>query len=214
MAKLIKIIRRPARQAGVDRKTKETSIRAMLTLDGTGKYRIDSGMGFLDHMLETFSKHGLFDLQLHASGDLQVDFHHTVEDIGIVLGQAFRKALGDKKGITRFGSALVPMDESLAECVVDLSGRPVLVYEVDFSRGARGGTAQDERVGDFPISLVHEFFEAFSTNSETTLHLTLRRGQNAHHGIEAIFKAAARALRQAVSYDPRTASVPSTKGVL
>lgn len=212
MAQVIKIVRRPARQAGVERKTKETTVKAALVIDGAGKYIIDTGMGFLDHMLETFAKHGLFDLKLHASGDLRVDFHHTVEDIGLVLGQAFKKALGDKTGITRFGSAVVPMDESLGECVVDLSGRPVLVYDVQF--GSNGGKAQDERVGDFPVSLVHEFFEAFSTSSETTMHLYLRRGQNAHHGIEALFKAAARAFRQAAAFDSRTAGVPSTKGVL
>lgn len=212
MARVIKIIRRQARRGEMERKTKETAVRVSVTLDGTGKYRIDTGMGFLDHMLETFSKHGLFDVLIHASGDLRVDFHHTVEDIGLVLGQAFRKALGDKKGITRFGSAVVPMDESLAECAVDLSGRPVLVYDVNFGSNGRG--AVDERVGDFPVSLIHEFFEAFSTSSESTLHLTLRRGQNAHHGIEALFKATARALRQAVAFDPRSAGVPSTKGVL
>lgn len=212
MAQVIKIVRRPARHAAVERKTKETSVKAAFAIDGAGRYLIDTGMGFLDHMLETFAKHGLFDLKLHASGDLRVDFHHTVEDIGLVLGQSFRQALGDKKGITRFGSALVPMDESLAECVVDLSGRPVLVYDVRFGTNGRGSS--DERVGDFPVSLVHEFFEAFSTASETTLHLSLRRGENAHHGIEALFKAAARALRTAASFDPRTAGVPSTKGVL
>ena len=212
MARIIKLIRKPARTASLERKTKETSVRVALNLDGAGKYRIDTGMGFLDHMLETFTKHSLFDLQVHAAGDLRVDFHHTVEDIGIVLGQALRQALGDKKGINRFGAALVPMDEALAECAVDLSGRPILVYEVELGKGGR--TAQDERVGDFPVSLVHEFFESFSTSSESTLHLTLRRGENAHHGIEAIFKAAARAFRQSVAYDPRTAGVPSTKGVL
>lgn len=212
MAKVIKIVRIPARQAAVERKTKETSVQVTLVLDGTGKYRVDTGMGFLDHMLETFAKHGLFNLHAHAAGDLRVDFHHTVEDIGLVLGQAFRQALGDKKGIVRFGAALIPMDESLAECAVDLSGRPVLVYDVEF--GSAGRPGKDERIGDFPVTLVHEFFEAFSTNSETTLHLSLRRGQNAHHGIEALFKAAARALRQAVAYDPRSAGVPSTKGVL
>ncbi|MBI4177979.1 imidazoleglycerol-phosphate dehydratase HisB [bacterium] len=212
MARVIKIIRRAARQAAIDRKTRETQIEVRLVIEGTGKYLIDTGMGFLDHMLETFTKHGLFDLKVHARGDLKVDFHHTVEDIGIVLGQAFKKALGDKKGILRFGSALVPMDESLAECAVDLSGRPVLVYSVDL--GSNGRSPQDERVGDFPVSLVREFFEAFSTNSESTLHLTLRHGENAHHGIEALFKAAARAMRIAVSIDPRNPGIPSTKGVL
>ncbi len=208
MPRVIKIVRRAARQAAAERKTKETQVQVALNLDGAGRYLIDTGMGFLDHMLESFAKHGMFDLKIHAKGDLRVDFHHTVEDIGLVLGQAFRKALGDKKGVTRFGAASVPMDESLAECAVDLSGRPVFVYEADFGGGA------DERVGDFPVSLVREFFEAFTTTSETTLHLGLRRGQNAHHGIEAMFKAAARAFRQAVSPDPRATDVPSTKGVL
>lgn len=213
MARVIKIVRRPARAAAVERKTKETSVKVALAIDGAGKYLVDTGIGFLDHMLETFSRHGLFDLKIHAAGDLRVDFHHTVEDIGLVLGQAWKQAMGDKKGITRFGSAVVPMDESLAECVVDLSGRPVLVYDVRFA--SSNGGASDERIGDFPVSLVHEFFEAFSTASETTLHLCLRRGQNAHHGIEALFKAAARAFREAASFDPRMAGVvPSTKGVL
>lgn len=213
MGRVIKIIRRAARQAAVERRTKETQVQAGLVIEGTGKYLIDTGMGFLDHMLETFAKHGLFDLKVHAKGDLNVDFHHTVEDIGLVLGQAFKKALGDKKGIVRFGSAVIPMDECLAECVVDLSGRPVLVYNVEFA--SNGKPVQDERVGDFPVSLVHEFFEAFSTASETTLHLSLRYGQNAHHGVEALFKAAARAMRHAVDVDPRAAGiVPSTKGVL
>ncbi|OGH55826.1 MAG: imidazoleglycerol-phosphate dehydratase [Candidatus Lindowbacteria bacterium RIFCSPLOWO2_12_FULL_62_27] len=213
MPPVIKIVRRPVRQAALERKTKETSIKVALAIDGTGNYAVDTGMGFLDHMLETFTKHGLFNLKIHAAGDLRVDFHHTVEDIGLVMGQAFKQALGDKAGITRFGSAVIPMDEALAECVVDLSGRPVLVYEVQFG-ASRSGAASDERIGDFPVSLVHEFFEAFSTSSETTLHLYLRRGQNAHHGIEALFKAAARALRLAASYDPRVSGVPSTKGVL
>lgn len=211
MARVIKIVRRAARKAAVERKTKETSVRVDLTLDGVGKYRIDTGMGFLDHMLETFSKHGLFDLAVHATGDLRVDYHHTVEDIGLVLGQAFRRALGDKKGIQRFGASTIPMDESLAECAVDLSGRPVLVYDVDFGGGAK---SSDDRVGEFPVSLFREFFEAFSTSSETTVHLILRRGKNSHHGIEALFKSFARAFKQAISYDPRVAGVPSTKGVL
>jgi imidazoleglycerol-phosphate dehydratase len=211
MPRVIKIVRRAARQATVERKTKETQVRVILNLDGAGRYLIDTGMGFFDHMLESFSKHGQFDLKVHATGDLRVDFHHTVEDVGIVLGQAVRKALGDKTGITRFGSALIPMDESLAECAVDLSGRPVLVYDAQFGSNGRG---TDERVGDFPVSLINEFFEAFTTASEMTLHLSLRRGQNAHHGIEAMFKAAARALRQAVAIDPRSIGVPSTKGVL
>lgn len=212
MPKVIKIVRRPVRRAQVERKTKETAVRVSLTLDGQGQYRVDTGMGFFDHMLETFTKHSMFDLHVHASGDLRVDYHHTVEDIGLVLGQALRQALGDKKGITRFGWAAIPMDESLAECAVDLSGRPILVYDAE--SGFEGKSPRDERIGEFPVSLVHEFFEAFSTTSETTLHLTLRRGKNAHHNIEAMFKAAARALRQAVSIDPRRAGIPSTKGVL
>ncbi len=215
MARVIQIVRQPLRRAALERKTKETSVRVSLTIEGKGSYLIDTGMGFFDHMLETFAKHGLFDLQVHATGDLRVDFHHTVEDIGLVLGQAIRQAMGDKKGIVRFGCATIPMDESLAECVIDLSGRPVLVYDVDL--GADGRTQRgpkDERVGDFPVSLIREFFEAFSTSSEMTLHLILRRGRNAHHSIEALFKSIARALRQAVAVDPRMLGVPSTKGVL
>ena len=177
-----------------------------LDLDGTGKYSVSTGIGFLDHMLEQLSRHSLIDLTVKAEGDLHIDFHHTTEDVGIVLGQAFAKALGDKRGIRRFGHALVPMDETLAEAAVDISGRPFLVWEVDFER---------PKIGQMDTELFEEFFRALAMNALVTLHVTRRRGRNAHHVAEACFKATARALRMAVEADPRAGdAIPSTKGAL
>jgi len=189
----------------ISRKTNETDISLTLSLDGSGICKVDTGIGFFDHMLTALAKHGLFDLTVTCKGDLEVDAHHTVEDVGICIGQALEKALGDKKGITRFGSAYVPMDEALARAVIDLSGRGHLVYEATFT---------EEMIGTFPTSLGMEFFTALSQNGRFNLHIDLIRASNAHHGMEAIFKAVARALRQAVSQDPRVTGVPSTKGSL
>lgn len=176
-----------------------------LTVDGTGASRIRTGIAFLDHMLELFSKHGFFDLVVEAAGDLDVDQHHTVEDVGLALGQAFRDALGDKVGIRRFGHATVPLDEALVSVVVDLSGRPYLVYALDPKR---------ERVGNFDTSLVHDFLLAFANELKVNLHVDCVRGRNAHHMIEACFKAFGRAMDQATALDPRVVGVLSTKGVL
>jgi len=196
----------PPRAATLTRSTSETDITLSLNLDGTGQASIATGVGFFDHMLTAFARHGLFDLTVTARGDLHIDAHHTVEDVGIVLGQAFANALGDKRGITRFGQALIPMDEALAEAAVDISGRAHLAYTVDFAR---------ENLGGMDTQLVEEFFRAFTGNARLTLHLTRRAGENAHHVAESCFKAAARALRMAVSPDPRAAGViPSTKGAL
>jgi imidazoleglycerol-phosphate dehydratase len=194
------------RRATITRKTTETDISLTLDLDGTGQASIETGVGFFDHMLNAFARHGLFDLSVTAKGDLHIDAHHTVEDVGIVLGQAFAQALGDKRGITRFGSALVPMDEALAEAAVDISGRAHLAWSVDFAREALGG---------MDTQLFEEFFRAFTGNSRLTLHVISRAGSNAHHVAESSFKAAARALRMAVAPDPRVAGlIPSTKGAL
>jgi imidazoleglycerol-phosphate dehydratase len=196
----------PPRAATLTRTTSETDITLSLNLDGTGQASIATGVGFFDHMLTAFARHGLFDLTVTARGDLHIDAHHTVEDVGIVLGQAFANALGDKRGITRFGQALIPMDEALAEAAVDISGRAHLAYTVDFER---------ENLGGMDTQLVEEFFRAFTGNARLTLHLTRRAGQNAHHVAESCFKAAARALRMAVAHDPRAAgAIPSTKGAL
>lgn len=193
------------RSARIQRRTAETDIDLTLALDGSGACRSETGIGFFDHMLSAFARHGLFDLDLACRGDLDVDAHHTVEDVGICLGRALSEALGDRAGIARFGHSLVPMDEALARAVVDLSGRPYLVYDAAFS---------EERIGAFPASLGLEFFRALSDHARANLHLDLLRGTNAHHGVEALFKAAARALRQAVERDPRVHGIPSTKGVL
>jgi len=193
------------RNARIQRKTAETDIDLTLALDGCGTCRTETGIGFFDHMLTAFARHGLFDLTVACKGDLEVDAHHTVEDVGICLGQAFSQALGDKAGIVRFGHSYVPMDEALARAVVDLSGRPYLVYNAAFT---------EEMIGAFPSSLALECLRALADNARITLHIDLLRGANAHHGIEAIFKAAARALRQAVERDARAQGVPSTKGVL
>ena len=194
------------RTAAVTRTTKETDISITLTLDGTGRTDIQTGIGFFDHMLEAFGRHGLFDLTVWAKGDLRVDGHHTVEDVGIVLGQAFAQALGDKRGITRFGSLMLPMDEALVLAAVDISGRGALHWDVDVPY---------VMVGDFDATLAKEFFIAFATNAGITLHIRELAGENVHHVLEASFKAAARALRAAVETDPRAAGeLPSTKGAL
>ena len=194
-----------ARAAVIDRKTKETDISITLELDGTGKSEISTGIGFFDHMLEGFSRHGFFDLQCKVTGDLQVDGHHTVEDTGIVLGQAIAKAAGDKKGICRYGSFILPMDDALVLCAVDLCGRPYLNFDCTFPV---------ERVGGLDTELVREFFYAVSYSAAMNLHLKLLDGSNAHHMIEAMFKAFAKALDQAVSMDSRITDVLSTKGSL
>jgi len=197
--------KQPNRTAEISRKTKETNIRLALNLDGTGKSAARTGVGFFDHMLDLLARHSLIDMTIDAKGDLDVDAHHTVEDVGIVLGQAIEKALGDKRGICRYGWAIVPMDESLAQVAVDLSGRPAFVFKVKFPRGT---------IGDFPVELVEEFFKSLATNAKMNLHVTVPYGSNNHHISEAIFKATAKALRQAVSHDPRITDVPSTKGSL
>lgn len=193
------------RKGEVARKTKETEISVSLDLDGEGRSTISTGVGFFDHMLTHLAKHSLFDVEVQAQGDLEIDGHHTVEDVGICLGQAFLKALGEPVGITRYGRAAVPMDEVLAEAAVDVSGRPYLVFHGDLPR---------TKVGEFDAELAREFFQAFAMNSRITLHLNLRYGSNAHHCIEGLFKAFARALREAVAQDPRVKGVPSTKGML
>lgn len=194
------------RIATLSRKTAETDVTLTLDLDGSGMAEVDSGIGFLDHMLTAFARHGLFDLTVRAAGDLHIDCHHTTEDVGIVLGGAFAQAIGEKRGIRRFGHALVPMDEALAEAAVDISGRGLLVWNVAFER---------ERLGEMDTELFEEFFRAFATNALVTLHLTRHVGTNAHHVAESVFKAAARALRMAAEPDSRAGDViPSTKGSL
>ncbi|MBV8781049.1 MAG: imidazoleglycerol-phosphate dehydratase HisB [Phycisphaerae bacterium] len=194
------------RSADISRSTKETQIKLALNLGGTGVTSIKTGVGFLDHMLDLLGRHSLVDLTVEASGDLHIDAHHTVEDVGIVLGQALEKALGEKRGIYRYGWAIVPMDESLAQVAIDLSGRPAFVFKVPF-RGAL--------IGQFPTELIEEFFKAMATTAKMNLHITVPYGTNNHHIAEAIFKAMAKALRQAVSEDPRNAGgMPSTKGSL
>jgi imidazoleglycerol-phosphate dehydratase len=194
------------RTATVSRKTTETEIAVTLNLDGTGKAKLATGVPFLDHMLDQVARHGLIDLDVEAKGDLHIDAHHTVEDIGIALGQAVAKAIGDKKGIRRFGHAYVPLDEALSRVVIDFSGRPGLEFHVAFVRA---------RIGEFDVDLVHEFFQGFVNHAQVTLHVDNLRGSNAHHQAETAFKAFARALRMAVEPDPRAGgAVPSTKGTL
>jgi imidazoleglycerol-phosphate dehydratase len=194
------------RKAEIQRDTKETQVFVAVDLDGTGKAQLASGIPFLDHMLDQVARHGAIDLTVRAQGDLEIDAHHTVEDIGITLGQAMAKALGDKKGIRRYGHAYVPLDEALSRVVVDFSGRPGLEFHVDFSRA---------RVGDFDVDLTHEFFQGFVNHAQATLHVDNLRGDNAHHQCETVFKAFARALRMAVEADPRAGgAIPSTKGSL
>ena len=194
------------RQADISRNTLETRIRVALDLDGTGVARLATGVGFFDHMLDQIARHGLIDLTVEASGDLHIDAHHTIEDVGITIGQALAKALGDKKGLRRYGHAYVPLDEALSRVVVDLSGRPGLVFNVPFTRAM---------IGEFDVDLVHEFFQGLVNHAGITLHIDALRGDNSHHQCETLFKAFARALRMAVEADPRAAgAVPSTKGSL
>ena len=193
------------RIASVNRKTKETDIRMELFLDGTGKYDVSTGIGFFDHMLEGFAKHGFFDMTVKVTGDLQVDGHHTVEDTGIVLGQAIARAVGDKKGIKRYGYFILPMDDALALCAVDLCGRPYLNFECEFTT---------ERIGNLDTELIREFFYAIAYNAGMNLHIKLLSGTNNHHIAEAVFKAFAKALDMAVSMDSRLEDVLSTKGSL
>jgi len=193
------------RIAKIERKTKETQIELELNLDGEGRYEIGTGNGFFDHMLSHLARHGLMDLTLKAQGDLHVDAHHTVEDVAICLGQALDQALADKKGITRFGWAAVPMEDSLAQVAIDISGRPGLAYNVEFNA---------EKIGDFDVELVAEFLRGFSNNAKLNLHVIVPYGTNNHHIAEAIFKALGRSLSQAIGRDTRVKDVPSTKGVL
>jgi len=195
-----------ARIAEITRTTSETDITVRLTLDGSGQSEIATGVGFLDHMLTAFARHALVDLVVRAQGDLHIDFHHTTEDIGIVLGQAIAHAVGDKRGVVRYGSAVVPMDEALVDAALDLSGRPFLAWSVGFER---------DKIGEMDTELFEEFFRALAMNSLMTLHVTQRAGRNAHHVAEACFKAVARALRMATETDPRApGAIPSTKGAL
>ena len=194
-----------AREAEVRRGTKETDVRVRLRLDGTGRSQVSTGVAFLDHMLELFARHGLFDLEVSCSGDLEIDDHHSVEDIAICLGQALSQALGDKAGVARYGMSLVPMDEALCRAVVDLSGRFYLVYEVETRR---------QTIGNFSVELAEHFWRSFAEAARCNLHIDCLRGRNTHHILEGTFKATARALRQAVERDPRVRGVLSTKGVL
>ena len=193
------------RKAKISRKTKETNINVELNIDGKGKYKVDTGIGFLDHMLELCAKHGFFDLELKAVGDLQVDDHHTVEDVGICLGDAFRQAVSDKSGIRRFGNFEMPMYEALAKITLDFCGRPFLVYNTPLT---------NEKIGTFDVELVEEFFHGFVNHSGTTLHINVAHGSNRHHIVEAVFKGIAKALDAATSVDERIVGVLSTKGKL
>lgn len=194
------------RQASIARKTKETEISASIDLDGTGHYDIKTGIGFLDHMLEQLARHSLIDIKLEAKGDLHIDFHHTAEDAGIVLGQAFAKALGDKVGIARYADVHLPMDEAMTRVAIDVSGRPFLIWQVEFSQA---------KIGEMDTELFREWFQAFAQNAGITLHIANLYGVNNHHIAETCFKGLARALRQAITLDPRQAGrVPSTKGML
>ncbi|HLE67229.1 MAG TPA: imidazoleglycerol-phosphate dehydratase HisB [Burkholderiales bacterium] len=194
------------RTAEVVRDTRETQIRVRLNLDGTGAAKLSTGIPFLDHMLDQVARHAMLDLEVDARGDLHIDAHHTVEDVGIALGQSFARAIGDKAGVRRFGHAYVPLDEALSRAVIDLSGRPGLEYHVRFTRAL---------IGEFDVDLVHEFFQGFVNHAQVTLHVDNLRGDNAHHQCETVFKAFARALRMASERDPRSdGAVPSTKGML
>ena len=193
------------RKAEVKRKTKETDISVYLKLNGRGEYKVNTAVPFLDHMLSQIAKHGLFDMEINAKGDTDVDFHHTVEDVGIALGDAFKKALGEKVGIKRYGHAVIPLNEALSMVSVDISGRPFIVYNVKMPK---------EKVGEFDVELTEEFFRAFANSSGMSLHINMIYGNNLHHIIESIFKAAARALDEATSLDERVKGIPSTKGKL
>ena len=196
---------RRQRSAGVERKTRETDVRVEIDLDGTGEFSVSTGIPFLDHMLESFARHGAFDLRVSAKGDLAVDAHHTVEDVAITLGQALREALGSAAGIRRYGAALLPMAEAKVEVAVDVSNRPYLVYRVELA---------NQRIGGFDAALVEDFLYAFSQNAGLDLHVELRYGKSPHHVVEAIFKGTARALRQALERDPRQPGLPTVKGAL
>ncbi|OIP37387.1 imidazoleglycerol-phosphate dehydratase [Candidatus Desantisbacteria bacterium CG2_30_40_21] len=200
------------RQAEIKRKTRETDVNLWINLDGTGNAKLDTGIGFLDHMLELFSKHGFFDLKVQAKGDIHVDYHHTVEDIGICLGEGVAKALVDKRGIRRYGAVSLPMDEALVDVALDISGRGMLIFNVKFSDLTTGMNGDD--IKRFDVELVKEFFRAFSQHSSITIHINLEYGENSHHIIEAIFKAFARALCLAVEVDKRIEGVLSTKGMI
>ena len=194
------------RQASVERKTKETQIKATVNLDGTGKYAVSTGVGFLDHMLEQLARHSLMDLTVEAKGDLHIDFHHTTEDVAICIGEAVAKALGERKGITRYGSATIPMDETLTDVAIDLSNRPYLIWKVAFTK---------PKLGEMDTELFKEWFQAFAQAAGATLHVWNKYGENNHHIVESCYKGLARALRQAAEIDPRKSdAVPSTKGVL
>lgn len=194
------------RTADITRNTNETRVRVSINLDGTGRQSINSGVPFLDHMLDQIARHGLIDLDIHCDGDTHIDDHHTVEDIGITLGQAFAAAIGDKAGVRRYGHAYVPLDESLTRVVIDFSGRPGLYYDVPFTRA---------RIGNFDVDLAREFFQGFVNHAQATLHIDNLKGENAHHQCETVFKAFGRAVRMAIEFDPRNEGViPSTKGVL
>jgi len=194
------------RKALIERKTKETDIKLILNLDGKGQYSINTSIPFFDHMLTLMCKHGIFDIKLKAKGDIEIDYHHTIEDIGIVFGKAVKQALGDMKGISRFGQATVPMDEALASVSIDISGRPYLVYRIAFPKKSK--------IKNFDPDLIEDFLQAFVSNSGITLHVESPYGRNTHHIIEAVFKALGRALRNAVYIDPRIKGIPTTKGQL
>ncbi len=204
-AALDREISSPARSADIQRKTRETSVAVALRLDGSGRGEINTGVPFLDHMLDSFARHGFFDLRVTATGDLHIDDHHTVEDVGIVLGRAFRQALGDRSGIRRFGNATIPLDEALCTAVVDISGRAYLAYNIEI---------REERVGNFQTILVHDFMKALADETGMNLHLNLHAGRNPHHIVEATFKALARAMDAATAVEPRLSGVLSTKGTL
>ncbi|MED0680737.1 imidazoleglycerol-phosphate dehydratase HisB [Aneurinibacillus thermoaerophilus] len=193
------------RRAAIERKTNETDIKLSFNIDGEGETELKTGVPFLEHMLDLFTKHGHFDLMVDAKGDIEIDYHHTVEDIAICLGQAFREALGDKKGIKRYSSVFVPMDEALGQVIVDISNRPHLEYRAQFP---------STNVGNFPVELFHEFFWKLALEARITLHIIVHYGHNTHHMIEAVFKALGRALDEATAIDPRVKGVPSTKGML
>ena len=193
------------RKSSIKRETKETNITVDINLDGIGQYDINTGIGFFDHMLTALSRHSLIDMNVYCIGDLDVDGHHTVEDIGIALGEAFKDAIGDKKGICRYGFSILPMDEACVECAIDFSGRGVLIYNISL---------ETEMVGDFDTCLVEEFMRAFSMQSGINIYFNLKSGKNAHHIIEAAFKSLAKSLRQAIALDPKDNSIPSTKGTI
>jgi imidazoleglycerol-phosphate dehydratase len=194
-----------ARNGSVSRDTLETKISVVLDIDGSGRSKLSAGLPFFEHMLDQLARHGLIDLEIQASGDIEVDAHHTVEDVGITLGQALAQAVGDKQGINRYGHAYVPLDEALSRVVIDFSGRPGLTFNVKFVR---------PKVGDFDVDLLHEFFQGFANHAQATIHVDSIRGENAHHQAETIFKAFGRALRMALAIDPRVKGTPSTKGSL